>query len=473
MRGVVLCLLAACGQVSVSHDASIDSGGDDTGGAKSGTRLKIEWRDFGGTRIIGDLYDTQRNEACYATDWSDGNTYCSPSDINSTVYANATCTQIVGQVYHDTGCTQPPPAYFIQYDNTGCGGGPTHIYPRGPKLAVTQYYYKQSDGTCAGPYTTTNYDFYQVGTEVAPSSFVQLMRGAPIGSSRLAQRFYTSADGAQLPASLHDAQLGTDCFLSYQYGGATSGSCVPSQVRYASYYHDASCTQGEFSITSSCPRPAYAEQSTNASCPGSPLKYFNVGAATAASPLFYKSGPTCTMTTGSMGQTYYTLGTEITLASLPRSHDTTPNRSVELIHYTDGTATYADYSLYDVAHDTECYPYTLSDKSVRCLPQAGGVSSYFKDANCAQPIDVLDLYTGGSTCGPPPLPSYAMKYIRATSGTCGYTYEIYSVGAPYTGPLYQNVGTCQQVTSTTSLFYSLGAQHPLTEFPTGTLVRDP
>src|SRR5690349_12145026 len=130
MRGVVLCLLAGCGQVSVSHDASIDSGGGDTGGAKSGTRLKIEWRDFNGTKIIGDLYDSQRNEACYANDWSDGNTYCTPSDTNGTAYANAQCTQVVGQVYHDTGCTQPPPAYFVQYDYAGCGGGLTHVYPR-------------------------------------------------------------------------------------------------------------------------------------------------------------------------------------------------------------------------------------------------------------------------------------------------------------------------------------------------------
>ena len=189
------CLLVAigCGQVANKTDANTngsgDAGPDVNDGAKSGTRAKLQFRDYGGTRTLSGLFDAQRNERCYVSDWSDGSSYCVPADSTQTVYSNAQCTQAVGQVYHDPNCTPTAPAYLVQYDYAGCTQLAKHIYQRGPKIAVTQYYEHSVDGSCAGPYSTANYDFYQAGTEVAVSALIQFTRQAPEGSNRLAQRF--------------------------------------------------------------------------------------------------------------------------------------------------------------------------------------------------------------------------------------------------------------------------------------------
>src|SRR5205085_12332231 len=48
----------------------------------SGSRLRLAWVDFGGgVRLLSptDLWDAERQEACVAWPWTDGNTYCTPS----------------------------------------------------------------------------------------------------------------------------------------------------------------------------------------------------------------------------------------------------------------------------------------------------------------------------------------------------------------------------------------------------------
>ena len=74
MRRLLLCVLfggSACGGGSISAidaivaDTTHDSGGDPNEGARSGSRLKLQWFMFAdGTRQIGGLYDAQRKEAC-------------------------------------------------------------------------------------------------------------------------------------------------------------------------------------------------------------------------------------------------------------------------------------------------------------------------------------------------------------------------------------------------------------------------
>src|SRR5437764_873517 len=80
----------------------------------------------------------------------------------------------VAQVYQDPSCPQQPPTYALDFNYTSCASNPSHLFLRGSKLALASYYFKGSDGSCNGPYTSTNEDYYTLGAEVPPSDLVKL-----------------------------------------------------------------------------------------------------------------------------------------------------------------------------------------------------------------------------------------------------------------------------------------------------------
>ncbi len=477
LGGALLVITSACGEVTVisAPDAPPpDAPPNAIDGAKSGTRLKLAWSDFGGTRAWAGFYDAQRMERCNISAWSDGHSYCVPS-AQGTAFRDVACAQPVGVVYQDTTCTTaPPPTYLIDYSNGACSSQPSHLYQRGAKLAVAQWYERGSDGTCFGPFSSTGIDFYALGTEVSPTDLAMVSLGSPLGEGRLGARAYTSADGLAFPASLHDAVAGIDCAPQSPYEGATQATCVPLDAAYASYYRDATCSAGEVELDRTCKAPQFAVSYAD-SCPTTRGRYYAVGAANTGSPLYYKSGTTCSATTATPASyRYFGLGNELVLASVNRAPDAAAGRRIVPIHDTWDTFSYPEATLFDSTTGAECTPYTFPDGSEHCIPAGYGTSSYFTNATCTASIQLMSVYTGGATCSPPPLPSYAISYVPDASGKCQSTYEVHPVAAAYTGSVYTLFGsTCYQLSTTYEVFYRVGATLPLSTFASGMRMTDP
>ncbi|HTL34538.1 MAG TPA: hypothetical protein VL326_15525 [Kofleriaceae bacterium] len=471
-----LLVLAACTpSVAGQQDAPITilqdgtNGPDPNDGARSGTRLKLTWYQLAdGTRQWDGFYDAQRKENCYIYDnWIDGKAYCTPDYDGSIVYSNATCTTKVAEVYKNPTCpTQQPQPYTLEWNYTPCESQPAHLWTRGAKLTLASYYYKSSDGTCGGPYTTsTSYDYYAIGTEVKTSDIVQVVLGTPVGEGRLLTRYWQSSDGMQRQAVVHDTAFGDTC-----YPGATG--CQPT-ARYVSYEENATCTTPKLSIPKTCAVPKFAVYYPNNACYSDPGKYYVLGALTAGAPLYYYNGTTCTTQTPSTTSNYYKMGSALTLSPTTEVIGTEGQR-IQLVHYTNPEGlNYRSSTLYDAQKGAECYPTKLPDGTIRCVVYGGYVDTYYKDAMCTQTIDLVTLYTGGASCAIPTPPKYARKYITPAPGSCTYNTAVYNVGGAYTTPVYENNGTCVVHPTADNKLYSLGSVVPLTDFITASITIDP
>lgn len=477
----MIVLVAACSGNAVTPsdgpagDATGDAGVDPNEGARSGARLKLTWFDFtDGTRQWDSFYDAERKESCYPYPaWTDGRVYCTPDSNGSVVYADASCSQKIGQVYRDPSCSRPPPTYLLEWRYGACQSAPAHLYLRGAKITPAQYWIVNSDGTCGGPYATTSDDFYAIGAEITPNNLVEITVGQPIGTGRITERFWQSADGMRLPYTLHDAMLNTDCYPQTFVEGGTSGLCIPSPAAYAGYFHDASCAQPELGLDRTCAAPAYAEYRPAGACASDPPHFAQVGNATASSPLYYWTGSSCAVTTAGTTTAYYTLGGDVAVAALQRAPDAAQSHRIQLVHYTSTDLRFRDYTLYDSLKGVSCYPTSLPDGTTVCLPYGGYISTYYRDAQCTQEVDLVEVYGGATGCVPPIPPKYARKYITPAPGSCQYNVELHAVSTPYAGPLYTNYGTCAPYTPTTSKLYSIGPAVSTSEFVGATVSTDP
>jgi len=486
LLAVVGTLLWCCSpDVPNNLDASIDSGGGDGGvdpndGARSGSRLKLTWYVFtDGTRQWSGMYDSERKEYCspYYSAWTDGNVYCTPEHGGSLVYTNATCTTRAMQVYVDSLCPQPPPKYLLDYVYGACSSQPAHLYQRGAKIAVSTYYYKNSNGTCGAANTAQSYDaFYALPAEIATTDLVQLTLGAPQGTGRLGVRSYESYDGMRFPWLLHDSAIDADCSPSYYSDTATTATCAPYNARYAAYNHDAACVQPELAIDKTCTVPQYAYTFPDTSCPYDQETYFAVSSQLASSPLYYSSGTTCTATTPSASNNYYALGQQLNAMPLARGADTDPTHRIKLVHFTDqdGLRFRDPYAVYDGQKATNCYPETLPDGTIRCIAYGGYVDTYYTSSSCATPVDVVEVYSGPASCMAPTVPKYARKYVSPAPGTCTYSTEVHAITTAHTSPVYTGVpGSCSVYTPFEAKLYNVGPIVPVTDFVGATIVADP
>lgn len=479
-RLALLLAFAACSpEVAPLADALVvidaeDLGPDPNDGARSGSRLKLTWFELAdGARQWDGFYDAQRKETCYIYEWADGKSYCAPDYDGSLLYSNGTCTQGAIEVYRDTNCGTTPAPYAMEYQYTPCESKAAHLFARGSKLSLAQYYYKSSTGACEGPYTTDTayYDYYAVATEVKTTELVELELGAPIGTGRLATRYYESADGMRLQGAVHDAALGTTCSPRTYVGN--DGLCAPS-ARSASYNEDAACTKPKLSISKQCAAPKFAIDYPSPYCATTPPPYYTLGALVAGSPLYTSSGTSCIAATPSTTSNYYRVGEQVELAPVRRTIASDGQR-IKLVHYTNADGlSFRSPTLFDSQKDADCFPTKLPDGTIRCVVSGGYTQSFFKDTACMQSIDVLVASTGTASCPGPATPKFARKFVAPPAGSCTYGQQIFPVGAAYTGTLYQDVGTCQVYTPPTNYtVYSIGAEVPLTDFVAASLSIDP
>ncbi|HEY0191303.1 MAG TPA: hypothetical protein VGC42_09300, partial [Kofleriaceae bacterium] len=411
---VLLVVVAACGGDdggkggNPTPDAPAPA--DPNEGAKSGTRLRLQWRSYGETRVLAGVVDNVLAASCTPTAWADGNTYCTPTGAR-VVYTDAGCTMPVGQVSHLTGCTGTTPTYLLATDVAGCVLRPSHLYHAGarPPTAPTAYYQRDAaSGKCVGPTASpATVDYYAVADEILPSQLVALTRTPPAvaDAGRLQRRFLTSTDGVALFAGPHDSILDIDC-APVVAPNATAAVCAPT-ASLANYYHDDKCKQGEVVTGAACTKPAYASQATMPACPSSPLAYFATGDTTTAPPIYTTAS--CSSTTEPPSSAFYLLGQPLAVTTLSRSRDVTPGRAVQLIHDSDGKTAVRDPLLYDTQHDLECEELPQLDGTTRCLPKTGTVVSYFTDQGCTAAVKVLQILVGGAACTAPAVPKLVTR----------------------------------------------------------------
>ncbi len=442
-----------------------------TDGAASGTRLKLRYYDFGSVRQLAGVRDTQRDEDCNPTEWADGKAYCVPSNAYSPVYADATCTQKVGMVFVQPDCTRLPFAYFIDYVHQACEYKPARIYPRGAKLALTEFYRKNDDGSCSGPSDGSELDFYALGPEVPVTDLAETMITQPSMTGRLGELYYESIDGLRYPTGrMHDALLDGACSLFYGLG-ANLGRCVPFNNASMYKFRDAACTQLLATHSTVCPVPKLAAK--YGECPYHRTRYYEVTAKLPPTTVYVQSGMTCSPTAPAPESTNYDVGDEVMLATTSRTTGTGTDR-IQPIHFTtpEGLRT-RDSMLFDAQLGVECSVRRQADGTALCMP---GVYDYFEtyytDPGCANAIELVLVYHRQS-CSPPPTSSYAVKYTQ-TASCDDLSYEVRHAGTEFTGSLYwKNATTCTAINTTNYSMYRVGDVVPLGELAAGALVTDP
>lgn len=470
-------MAGGCGSVAKQPDADTTQdpdappqGPDPDDGMTSGTRLKILWADFDGTRIPVGTHDAMRGEDCYTSRFADGNTYCVPP-ANDIQYKDAACSQAVGVVYSPATCPTAPPDYLIEYQATPCNYSPSQVYRRGPAVAGNSFYSLQSDGSCGGPYTDPSYHLYSLGAVVPTSELVKLTLTHDAGAGRYTGEYLTSTDGAKLLTGVFDTGLDTSCYFNRTTDSATTGKCFPRDGWYTSNFSDASCTQPKAGVPNGCPAPDYIYTARSGTCSEDyQVRWFQAGAASGGALYYSPDGISCSSTTADPSYTYYPSGAEVSLPPQPWSHDPIAGRQIVLSHYTEGDARFRDYEVYDTTHEARCYVMRTGDQA-RCVPLGASVQTgYYSDAGCTQAIDVIYQAIAPTTCDPYPIATVAYKYVPG----CPSTYEVYEVGAQIAGSIYSGVpGSCFPDSGTDHRWYRVGARVPDAELGNATIAADP
>lgn len=121
-------------------------------------------------------WDSQRKEACFFQLAADGKTRCFPSpDATLIVYVDPACSKkAVGVPAAHQGCSQSVPPYAFSADPQVCpvpsGVAPLHVFSVGNFLGVQSNFF--SGPSCSQGFVNPPLAFYEVGLEVAPTSFV-------------------------------------------------------------------------------------------------------------------------------------------------------------------------------------------------------------------------------------------------------------------------------------------------------------
>jgi hypothetical protein len=480
---------AACGSVNKAKpdaapvpDAAVDAPPDPLDGAKSGTRIKLQWFVFDdGTKQFSGFYDSQLSSACSNNSfYGDTHTYCIPQYMGVN-YSDAACSQKIALSYNNQcAATRQTYTFAAETMSMSCMYGVTHLYHLGAVASgVTNYYYKDGTGTCQnGGALGTNYTAYSVGAEVTTSGLAEMTLGTPTAGAVGVVSLQT-ADGLNYPQNFHDSAGGFDCYGSYNYQGATTAMCVPNNSGYAGYYSDNGCTSHEMIVGPGCTPPPYAFKPSRDNCSVDPYEVDHGASLISPTPASYyywnPSSQTCIAQTIPTGYTFYDLGTAITLQSLMRKPDAIPGHRVQGIQMSSGESRMRDYTMYDKTLGSECYIQQMGDGTYRCMPENAYIqqpSNFYTDSTCSTSATFAQAYKGGSaSCASPPAPGYA--YANVTVGNC-YDYNIYQVGAKYTGTVYYMNGTCMPYPSAGQYdWYMLGPQVPTIGLAAATLQNDP
>jgi hypothetical protein len=432
------------------------------GAAASGTRMKLQWMDFGGTRTAPEIYDSELAARCSAITWSDGNQYCTPETWHVFQYEDAQCTKPVtvgapaGATFaHTSSVSAAAPCVLSAIDA---------VYRVGPPLANAQVYDRDPSGTCIGPFPTD--EPVRQTVPMARSEFAPLAQAKGSATARLVERWITSSDGLRLPAGFYDQQLGASCSFEAR-DDQLAARCVPDAHRGAFGFLDGSCTTpATWDNPTACTDPWFAEERLDFSTRCGVEEPEMYAPACVAKPDHYyeRSGSTCAAEPLGPTQIPYVLSPALDLAPSVRVR-ATGTRITHVQHETAGGVLEDPRLLFDHDLGTECVAQRdPTNGTIRCVPvgphaplnQLDG----FSDPTCQTPVTVFHLTRGPGSCAAPNPGTYqrlgTSRFVR--------------VEGEYTAPFYVDFGGCKLHPTA-----ALAARYRVTEVPanvfaTGTVV---
>jgi hypothetical protein len=308
---------------------------------------------------------------------------------------------------------------------------------------------------------------YTLGREVLASDLVKLSIERTPASGRIQLSYGVSVDGARLSLGPFDTQLDRECLL-FRSLDLQTHQCLATGAT-SNQYADSACTTRKAAAMSSCPAPKFMfAPDPRSSCPVDLIAY-RVGAPTSASPLFaIDENRTCVARPAEPGTSYFEVGESVDVQRFTRDPASSDQPRIQNITYTDGTVHFPLGELRDSRYGDDCLPTRLPDGTVRCIPRAApSAGTFYSDSTCQTLVTLLP------TALPFPCPLAATpRTFSIKSGTCGSTIQTFSVGALYTGPLFQKIFTLCLLT-TSPVAYNLLTPIPLTEFAIGVQGQDP
>jgi hypothetical protein len=427
-RGHILVLAVALTVGSIACTAV------DVSAESDGRRLhQARWiYDEGGTEREHDQYiDTDLDERCTPTRWSDGATYCAP-DAAPAIYTDGHCTAALAAVPEGSAAVFAYRMYKVGSDVL-----PSKLFRIGAAAAPPAERWELRDDFCYGPYTPDDTaSYFELGKAV---DLARIRYVTTYDADGYRIESATSDDGLSVPERVFDTNIDVRCDLSTTATGTVT-TCKPRSVPPISLYADASCTRLGIAASS---RPAVATVHDNVTACD---RYFLVGDETSA---LYSGGA------GTCGQvsppgTYYAITNEFELPPIERriaGGDGLQSIAV-------GSLPLEDPLLHDSIRGLDCKG-ELIDGERYCLPVATSeISHLFSDPYCMTPIELAMVPTG--RCAQPG------RFARDQS-------TFYEVLGPYTSPLfaYQQGGGCDYAYYTvTSAFepHTVGPATPHTSF---------
>ena len=227
----------------------------------------------------------------------------------SGLYTDSTCTTPAAST-PDVGCGAP--AYGTTYGQDPQCGFFLRIFTVGPKLTSSPY-----AGTTANctAFKEPGFAFYSPGSEVPPSSFVQVTLQPPSGNTRLQRINFATPGGLVQLSKWYDSSRHENCQLATAADGQVR--CIPDQLSgLGNAFRDAACTQPLVLWTTAlCGSPAPYVISTDFNvCP--PVSHiYPLGAQVTTATFYAGGGTSCTSVTLQSSESLYEVGAEIAPAS--------------------------------------------------------------------------------------------------------------------------------------------------------------
>jgi hypothetical protein len=343
---------------------------------QSGDRLKLHYLQYedGALEVARDhgLYDAERGEDCWPTQFADGFTYCAPIDpavgASRTIFTESTCTTSVlpggGDARYGVDETLVVDRFL-----------PSRLVLRGALTNTPTQRYELRNGYCVGPFAVpAGAGYFEVAryierAELAGMGIVTL----PI-APRIDLQVETSADGMQAPRSLQLHGLG-ECDLVAREGDGEVRECRPRDTIEATLYHDPACTQAVLVVPATQPMPLIAHTRDAVGC-----QTFHRVRERSGGELFRRTDQGCVRTVGEgPDDVQYLLADVLDLPTVSLDLSIASGRLHDL---TIGDLHVSSGEWFDADRGHVCASRIIDGDRVRCVPRTTPPFPLFADERC-------------------------------------------------------------------------------------------
>ncbi|HTE54421.1 MAG TPA: hypothetical protein VK698_26390 [Kofleriaceae bacterium] len=439
----------------------------------SGTRLRQVLRQHGdGTSEFVRLLDTDFVEGCRFGPAGDGSLRCLPivdgSPFADAVvrYTDVDCTAPIAQLNAPAGVPEPAYAREVVAPTDACAQPTSTFYTLGERVTIppkTPIFLRDNTGCTA--ITPPVADFFAIGEELAPDSFVAGTESYSDGS-RFGVRQVDGDDGARfcdVLAPLRDAELGDHtCQLRLSEDGSLR--CLPIDVGPSSLFSDDLCAETiEVAVLGECNQDAaYVGDPAGGSC--ALRQRVRTVEAPLEDPTYQSTLDGCLpiappAVAHAIGATVSPFSfAEVIAEATPAGGDRLQRRDM-----VSDDLRVSTFQWIDTVLDQACAFVAAADGDQRCLPiespleVTARVVTRFTDPKCTIPITVA---TRDATCveGEP---------RTALESIAGGLTRVLEIGEVQPGPLYQQALACDEEPAA-QVFYQLGDEILPQEFVGGT-----